>query len=121
MGAVGNLDDYMKFKPRVRWGDAANNPGGSAGAASGWARALGLGASMAGMLGQAMQPQQQQAPQPAPPSAPVAAAPAASAQSPARRCRTRSTRWICASKGRDQRGDVHRMMAKWETKLKDMG
>src|SRR5262245_43595036 len=73
MGAVGNLDDYMKFKAARALSDAAANPSGGAGTTVGMGAGLGLGASMAGMLGQALQPQPQ-----APGQAPgAAAAPAA--------------------------------------------
>ena len=44
MGAVGNLDEYMKFKAARAMGDAANNSSGSAGAGAG----LGLGAGIGG-------------------------------------------------------------------------
>ena len=56
MGAIGNLDAYMKFKAAQAIGDAANNPGG--GGASdglGLGAGIGMGAGMAGMISQAMQ------------------------------------------------------------------
>ncbi|MCB0131326.1 MAG: excisionase family DNA-binding protein, partial [Caldilineaceae bacterium] len=67
MGAIGNMDAYMKFKAARAMGDAAQNPGGG-GAADGLGlgAGLGMGAGMAGMIAQAMsgatQPQAAAAP-----------------------------------------------------------
>ncbi len=67
MGALGNMDQYMKFKAARAMGDAANNAGGMGGGAMqagmGLGAGAGLGAAMAGMMSQAMQ---QQTPHPAP-------------------------------------------------------
>src|SRR5512142_2192707 len=61
MGAIGNMDAYMKFKAARALGDAANNPaGGAAGTGVGLGAGIGLGAQMAGMMGQAFQSGQQQ-------------------------------------------------------------
>lgn len=60
MGAIGDMDKYMKFKAARAMGDAANQPGGAGGAMQtgvGLGAGAGLGAAMAGMLGQAMQSQ----------------------------------------------------------------
>ena len=61
MGAIGDMDKYMKFKAARALGDAANNPGGMGGGAMqagiGLGAGAGLGAAMAGMMGQAMQSQ----------------------------------------------------------------
>jgi excisionase family DNA binding protein len=63
MGAIGNMDAYLKFKAARAMGDAANNPSGS-GAADGvgLGAGMGMGVGMAGMIAQAMagasQPQQ---------------------------------------------------------------
>lgn len=58
MGAIGNLDAYMKFKAARAIGDAAAQPGGEAGAGLGLGAGIGLGAGLAGMLGQAFAGQQ---------------------------------------------------------------
>ncbi|MGE5138331.1 MAG: SPFH domain-containing protein [Rudaea sp.] len=59
MGAIGNMDAYMKFKAARALGDAANNPaGGAAGTGVGLGAGIGLGAQMAGMMGQAFQSSQ---------------------------------------------------------------
>jgi len=61
MGAIGDMDKYMKFKAARAMGDAANQPGGAGGAAMqtglGLGAGAGLGAAMAGMMAQAMQAQ----------------------------------------------------------------
>ncbi|MFO7633699.1 MAG: SPFH domain-containing protein [Caldilinea sp.] len=56
MGAIGNMDAYMKFKAARAMGDAAANPGGGgASEGMGLGAGIGLGAGMAGMISQAMQ------------------------------------------------------------------
>jgi membrane protease subunit (stomatin/prohibitin family) len=61
MGAIGNMDAYMKFKAARAIGDAANNPaGGGAATGVGLGAGIGLGAQLAGMMGQSFQSGQQQ-------------------------------------------------------------
>ncbi len=68
MGAIGNLDSYMKFKAAQAMGDAAKSGGGT-GEGLGLGAGIGMGAGMAGMISQAMsgatQPQQPAQPAPA--------------------------------------------------------
>lgn len=59
MGALGNLDAYMKFKTAQAIGDAAQNEGGVAGAGIGVGLGAGLGAMLPGMIQGAMQGQGQ--------------------------------------------------------------
>ncbi len=55
MGAIGNMDAYLKFKTARALGDAAQNPSGGATATGvGVGAGLGMGAVMAGTLGDAM-------------------------------------------------------------------
>lgn len=69
MGAVGNLNDYMKYKAAKAMGDAATAGGDSAaGTGVSLGAGMGLGAGMASMINQAMNTPQQ--------SAQAAAAPA---------------------------------------------
>jgi membrane protease subunit (stomatin/prohibitin family) len=69
MGALGDMDKYLKFKAARAMGDAAVNPGGG-GAANGLGLGVGLGAGaglgagLAGMMAQAMQGAQQSAAKP---------------------------------------------------------
>ena len=62
MGAIGDMDKYMKFKAARAMGDAANNPSGMGGGAMqaglGLGAGAGLGAAMAGMMSEAMRAQQ---------------------------------------------------------------
>jgi membrane protease subunit (stomatin/prohibitin family) len=53
MGAVGNLQDYLKYKAAQAIGDAARNEGGGAGVAAGLGAGAGLGAVFGQMIGQA--------------------------------------------------------------------
>lgn len=60
MGAIGDMDKYMKFKAARAMGDAANQPGGAGSAMQagmGLGAGAGLGAAMAGMMAQAIQAQ----------------------------------------------------------------
>jgi membrane protease subunit (stomatin/prohibitin family) len=61
MGAIGDMDKYMKFKAARAMGDAANNPSGMGGGAMqaglGLGAGAGLGAAMAGMMSEAMRAQ----------------------------------------------------------------
>ncbi|KXK56214.1 MAG: SPFH domain / Band 7 family protein [Chlorobi bacterium OLB5] len=58
MGAIGNLDQYMKFKTAMAMEKAAENPGG--GGTAGLGVGLGAGMTMANMMMGSMQPQNQQ-------------------------------------------------------------
>lgn len=75
MGAIGNLDAYMKFKAAQAVGDAAKSGGGT-GEGLGLGAGIGMGASLAGMINSAMSSSQQG--QAAQPAQPAPAAPAAS-------------------------------------------
>lgn len=74
MGAIGNLDAYLKFKAARAMGDAAQQSGGEAGTGVGLGAGIGMGAGMAGMIAQAMSGAQQAGQPAAQPT--VSAAPA---------------------------------------------
>ncbi|MBC5823616.1 MAG: SPFH domain-containing protein [Candidatus Eremiobacteraeota bacterium] len=57
MGVIGNLNQYMQYKGARAMEEAAQNPGGAAGATAGLGIGAGLGFMMPGMLNQAMQQQ----------------------------------------------------------------
>ena len=89
MGALGNMDTYLKFKTAQGIGDAAKQPGGTMGAGVGLGMGAGVGMMLPQMMQQAMQQGQGQqgqqqgqqgggAPQ-APPAAPAAGGAAAGA------------------------------------------
>lgn len=61
MGALGNLDQYMKFQTAEAIRDAAKNEGGMAGMGAGMGAGVGIGQAMAATMGGMMQ--QQSAPQ----------------------------------------------------------
>jgi len=72
MGAIGDMNAYMKYKAAQAMGTAAANPGSGASEGVGLGAGLGMGMGMAGMIANTMasatQPAQQQAaaaPQPA--------------------------------------------------------
>jgi excisionase family DNA binding protein len=74
MGAIGNLDAYMKFKTAQAVGEAAKSGGGT-GEGLGLGAGIGMGAGMAGMIRDAMSGAQGgQAQQPAQPAPAQAAA-----------------------------------------------
>ncbi len=61
MGAIGNMDAYLKFKAARAMGDAAQAGGSGAGEGLGLGAGIGMGAGMAGMISQAMQSSMQPA------------------------------------------------------------
>lgn len=71
MGVLGNLDTYTKFQAAQAIGDAANNPGGLAGAGVG----IGAGAALGAQLANALQPTAVSVPAPAPGAAAAAPPP----------------------------------------------
>lgn len=79
MAALGNLDDYTRFRTAEAIGDAANNPGAAGdltGAGVGMAAGVGIGQAMAGALRDSQNPQ-------AAPAAATVACPNCKAQIPA--------------------------------------
>ena len=65
MGAIGNLDAYIKFKTARALGDAAQSgAGGGTGEGLGLGAGIGMGAGMAGMIANAMSGVQQAGQQP---------------------------------------------------------
>jgi membrane protease subunit (stomatin/prohibitin family) len=77
MGALGDMNAYMKFKTARAIGDAAQQPGGGAGGAIGAGLGLGMGAGVGAMLPGMMREAMQGGTAPA--AAPAAPAPAAAA------------------------------------------
>jgi len=73
MGAIGNVDQYMKFQAADALRDAAQNEGGNAGLGAQLGAGFALGNQMVGAFGNTNQPQQQQQQAQAQPVAPVSA------------------------------------------------
>ena len=115
MGAIGNLDAYLKFKAARAMGDAAQNQGGGAGTGAGMGVGLGagigMGAGMAQMLTQAMQGTQQTAPA----AAPATPKSAAEVQALLDNLDTR------LANGELSEALYEKLTAKWQAKLKEMG
>jgi membrane protease subunit (stomatin/prohibitin family) len=78
MGALGDMNAYLKFKTARAIGDAAQQPGGGAGGAVGAGLGVGMGAGMGmmlpGMMREAMQGGGTAPAPPAPPAGPAAPA-----------------------------------------------
>jgi membrane protease subunit (stomatin/prohibitin family) len=124
MGAIGDMDSYMKFKAARAMGDAANNPGGGGtGEGVGVGAGMGMGMGMAGMIANAFQGQQQPAAQqPAPQQQPAAQQPAASG--PMGRAQIQQA--IEALDMRFSMGEIseeayNRMLKRWEERLQQLG
>jgi membrane protease subunit (stomatin/prohibitin family) len=73
MGALGDMNTYMKYKTARAIGDAAANPGGGAGSTVGAGLGVGMGAGIGAMLPGMMREAMQSGSSPAP-AAPAAAA-----------------------------------------------
>ncbi|HEV3455378.1 MAG TPA: SPFH domain-containing protein [Thermoanaerobaculia bacterium] len=83
MGALGDMNTYLKFKTARAIGDAAQQPGGAGGvigAGLGLGMGAGVGAMLPGMIRDAVQGGGGPAPQAAPPMPPTPPAPPAAAQ-----------------------------------------
>lgn len=78
MGALGNMDQYMKYQTAEAIRDAAKNEGGMAGMGAGLGAGAGIGQAMAQSMMQQPQPQQPAAPA----AAPMMACPNCSKQIP---------------------------------------
>jgi len=90
MAAMGNLDNYMKYKAAQAMHDAAKSEGGGgmAGAGMGAGVGLGMGMMMPGMVAQAVQPGAQAQAAGQPQSAAAAGAGAAAAMIACPKCQT---------------------------------
>jgi len=100
MGAIGDMNAYMKFKTARAIGDAAAQPGGTngtLGAGLGIGMGAGLGAMLPGMMREAMQSGGGGAP--APPAAPQQAAPAPAAAPEAGGAAAAGTPAFCSNCG----------------------
>ena len=114
MGAIGDMDSYMKYKAARAMGDAANNPAGAAGTGVGFGAGVGLGAGMAGVIGQAFQQHQ---------TAPAPALTPGAGGGPLTRQQVREA--IDALDLRFSKGEIgeenyNRLMQKWEARLQEL-
>ncbi len=125
MGAIGDMNAYLKFKAARAMGDAAANPSGDASSGVGLGAGFGMGASLAGMLGQAFQ-SGQAAPQPQPssqqPQQPSAAAPATGGAITRDQIQQAIDNLdLRFSMGEISEENYNRLMQKWQDRLKQMG
>lgn len=117
MGAIGNMDAYMKFKAARALGDAANNPaGGAAGTGVGVGAGLGMGAMMAGALGDAMR-----SPASSGVNAGGAGAPGTTPQTPQQIQAMLDNLDMRFANGEISEETYKNLSAKWQQRLKDMG
>lgn len=119
MGAIGNMDAYLKFKAARALGDAAQNQsGGAAGTGVGVGAGLGMGAVMAGALGDAMRN---------PASSSVNAGggggggAAATPQTPQQVQAMLDNLDMRFANGEITEATYNNLSAKWQQRLKDMG
>lgn len=117
MGAIGNMDAYLKFKAARALGDAANNPaGGAAGTGVGLGAGIGLGAQVAGMLGQSYAQGQQQGT-----AAGAAGAAVTSPQTAAEVRQLLDNLDMRFANGAISEETYKNMTAKWQQRLKELG
>lgn len=114
MGAIGNMDAYMKFKAARAIGDAAVNPSGGAATGVGLGAGIGLGAQMAGIMNQSMQSGQSQASN-------AGAGAAASPQTKAEVQQLLDNLDTRFANGQITEDTYKSLTAKWQAKLKEMG
>ena len=112
MGAIGDMDTYMKFKAARAMGDAAANPSSDMGAGIGLGAGAGMGFGMAQMVGQAMQGKPAESASTPAPSGPLTRAQVQEAI---------DSLDMRFSKGEIGEETYNRLMKKWEDRLAEMG
>ncbi len=117
MGAIGDMDAYLKYKAALAMGDAARQEGagGLAGAGVGLGAGAAMGITMAQMMAQAMQ-------KPAQPAEPAAAAPAAprTPQTAEEIQALLDNLDAQLASGAISEATYQKLYAKWEAKLKEL-
>ncbi|HEY76013.1 MAG TPA: SPFH domain-containing protein [Thermoflexia bacterium] len=119
MGAIGDMDAYLKYKAAIAMGDAAQQEGGAGltGAGVGLGAGAAMGMTMAQMMAQAMQqPQQQQQPQQ--PQQPTAAP--ATPQTVEEIQAMLDNLDMRLAAGEISEDIYNRLYAKWEARLKEL-
>ncbi|RMF26774.1 MAG: SPFH domain-containing protein [Chloroflexi bacterium] len=116
MGAIGDMQRYMQFQAARAMRDAAQQPGGVAGAGVGLGAGVGMGAAMAQMMSQTMQqPTQQQQAQQQPQARSGGVTDIAKIQEVLDNLDMR------LAAGEISEETYNRLYAKWEAKLKELG
>jgi membrane protease subunit (stomatin/prohibitin family) len=122
MGAIGDMNAYLKFKAARAMGEAALSQGGGAAEGLGLGAGVGLGAGLAGTIAQAMQ-QGQQAPPPAPPPTAPTTSPAATEGGALTRAQIQQAIEMLDlrfSKGEISEETYNHMVQRWEARLKEL-
>jgi membrane protease subunit (stomatin/prohibitin family) len=118
MGAIGNMDAYLKFKAARALGDAAQNQsGGATGTGVGVGAGLGMGAMMAGALGDALRSPNSGSVQ----GAGGGGAAAASPQTPQQVQAMLDNLDMRFANGEISEETYKNLTSKWQQRLKDMG
>lgn len=115
MGAIGDMQAYMQFQAARGMRDAAQQPGGTAGAGVGLGAGMGMGTAMAQMMAQSMQQTQGE------PAQPSAAESKAKAPETAEEIQA----MLDSLDARLIEGDIsediyNRLYAKWESRLEEV-
>jgi hypothetical protein len=121
MGAIGDMNAYLKFKAARAMGDAALSQAGGAAEGLGLGAGVGLGAGLAGTIAQTLQ-QGQQAP-PASPSTAPPPLPAATEGGALTRAQIQQAIEILDlrfSKGEISEETYNHMVQRWEARLKEL-
>jgi membrane protease subunit (stomatin/prohibitin family) len=114
MGAIGDMQAYLQFQAARGMRDAAQQPGGTAGAGVGLGAGLGMGAAMAQMMAQGMQQPAQQ------PQQPAGAAGAATPQTPQEIRDMLDNLDARLMNGEISEDLYKKLYAKWEARLEEL-
>jgi len=119
MGALGDMNAYLKFQTARGIRDAAQQPGGggTAGLGAGLGAGMGMGAAMAQMMTQATQQPSPQQQQQAPPASSAPAVPQTAEQIQT----TLDNLDMRLAAGEISEKTYDRLYAKWEARLKELG
>ncbi|HIP87571.1 MAG TPA: SPFH domain-containing protein [Anaerolineales bacterium] len=117
MGAIGDMDAYLKYKAAIAMGDAAQQEGGGglAGAGVGLGAGAAMGMTMAQMMAQAMQQPRQQ-----PQEQPEAAAAPKTPQTVEEIQAMLDNLDMRLASGEISEDLYNKLYAKWEARLKDL-
>lgn len=112
IGAIGDMRAYMQYQAAQAMREAAQQPGGIAGAGVGLGAGVGMGAAMAQAMTEAMKPP---AAAPAQPAAPATPTTAAEIQA------TLDSLDMRLAAGEISEETYKKLYTKWEAKLKELG
>jgi membrane protease subunit (stomatin/prohibitin family) len=114
MGAIGDMQAYLQFQAARGMRDAAQQPGGTAGAGVGLGAGLGMGTAMAQMMAQSMQQPAQQ------PQRPAGGAATATPQTPQEIRDMLDNLDARLMNGEISEDLYNRLYAKWEARLEEL-